>query len=334
LRNGYVLDILSIPNEQEAMMAHEVETMFSSGGKVPWHRLGTVIEKNGASSAEALHLAGLDWKVYLEPVMRRGSRVLRKNHVVRDSDESVLGIVGDTFNPLQNVDAFRFGDDLVDSSGAHWDTAGSLYDGRKVWMLMKHPEPILPCGDRDEAIEQYILISNTHDGSERITVAVVDVRVVCQNTLSLAMRGAHRVYKVKHTKNMDGRLAEARKALNIMESYGAVLKANADQMMRDPFSLRDFDHLLDKLVPIPVEEGAPRTRATNMQERIRSVYRESENLENVRATRWGALNGIIEWSDHHFKMRRMPHTSEQDRHFERVVDGAPIVQRAFHLLGP
>lgn len=175
-------------------MAALVETMYATREK-PWHGLGTVV-KEAPASEEALRLAGLDWNVIQEPIytpFREKIDGFKAN--VRDSDRKVLGVVSDRYKVVQNVEAFSFTDELL-GQGVRYETAGSLSGGKRVWLLARLPREYIIAGER---ISPYLVFSNTHDGSGSVKVAVTPIRVVCNNTLNLALSTAQRSFSMIHT---------------------------------------------------------------------------------------------------------------------------------------
>ena len=195
-------------------MAANVESMFYTR-TAPWHGLGVRVEEV-LGSKEALNQAGLDWKVEQTDVYAAsGERIPGYKANIRDIDRSVLGIVGDRYKIVQNEEAFAFTDGLL-GEGVKYETAGSLAGGKIVWMLAKIPEKYIISGD---AIEPYLVFCNSHDGSGAIRVAMTPVRVVCQNTLNLALKGASRVWSARHTENVMSRMDEARETLQLANAY-------------------------------------------------------------------------------------------------------------------
>ena len=169
-------------------MSANVETMFYVREK-PWHGLGTMVAEAPAS-ADALIWAGLDWQVLQKNVQTEdGGWIAGYKANVRSTDGRVLGIVSDRYKVVQNQDAFQFTDELL-GEGVTYETAGSLQMGRKVWMLARMPQRYIIAGDE---IAPYLVIMNSHDGSSGVKVAMTPIRVVCQNTLNLALNSA-RVY--------------------------------------------------------------------------------------------------------------------------------------------
>lgn len=302
-------------------MAHELEikedgtaSMFSAGGQVPWHGLGIVIEDEAVQTQQALELAGLDWEVALQPLAQEvgvddetGETVYDPidGHfsVQRSTDLRNLGVVKSRYVPLNNRDAFAFGDDLLDHSDAHWVTAGSLRGGSQVWMMAKLPDCIYIAGQEDEAIQPYVMISNSHDGSRAVEAVVTPVRVVCANTWTAALRGAKRTFKIRHTKSITGRINEAKNALGITHGYMAELENIGNTLIGQSITTADFDRFLESLVPTADLEKAALTKAQTKQEKIKEIWSNKPDLQNIKNTRWGFVQAAIDYNDHHIKSR-------------------------------
>lgn len=166
-------------------MPANVETMFSVR-ETPWHGLGRII-MDAPASREALELAGLDWQVESRNIYSgTGAMIPGYRANVRSTDDAVLGVVSDRYRIVQNEEAFQFTDDLL-GEGVTYETAGSLQGGKKVWMLARLPRKYLIAGDQ---VVPYLVIFNSHDGSSGVKVAMTPIRVVCQNTLNLALNGS------------------------------------------------------------------------------------------------------------------------------------------------
>ena len=190
-------------------MSANVESMFYAGREKPWHGLGTQVEE-APTSADALRLAGLDWTVQRKPIQVCGGRKVDNFFAnVRSSDGAVLGVVSDRYQVVQNAEAFAFTDALIGGEGqVHYETAGSLMGGRKIWLLAKLPDTEI-VGDKTEP---YLCFSNTHDGSGAIRVCMTPIRVVCNNTLNIALNGAKRAWSVRHTGDIQAKLQEGKGA--------------------------------------------------------------------------------------------------------------------------
>ena len=187
-------------------MPHAVETMFSAN--VPaWHQLG-VVTKGALTSAEAIEKAGLDWTVSLNPIfvggIDAGGEVYEKEvpnffATMRDTDNSVLGVVGNRYTPIQNIECFDFMDTVVDDSDAMYETAGSLHNGRIVWMLLNLNKSVQV---DEDVTHNYLLLTNSHDGSSSLKGLNYSIRVVCANTLRMALGDMRNSFSFRHTKNL------------------------------------------------------------------------------------------------------------------------------------
>lgn len=323
-------------------MSHEVESMMSAEGKVPWHKTNcVVIDDDAVSTTKALELAGLDWEVELQPSgFMHGDRFIEADnafHVVRNTDQRIVGSVGSRYNPLQNRDGFSWGDDLLAAAeGAHWITAGSLKKGQQVWMLAKLPETAVIAGMEDEVIQPYILISNSHDGSTGLRADIVTIRVVCNNTFTAALQGAKRTVKVRHTKNMAKRMHTAKDVLGVKTNYLNKLVEVGSEMAKTEMSMRQFDNFLEKLVPTKDEDGAKKegralTMATDKQEQIKVIYTNTDDLQNIKGTRWGALQAVVDFHDHHVESRG---EDKGEKRMQRILNPTPanLTHKAFALL--
>lgn len=185
-------------------MAANVETMFYVREK-PWHGLGTCVEE-APTSADALRLAGLDWEVKQRNIqVCGGAKIENFKANVRSSDGAVLGVVSDRYQIVQNAEAFSFTDELI-GGDVRYETAGSLQNGKKIWLLARMPVQKIVGDD----VEPYLCFSNTHDGSGSIRVCMTPIRVVCNNTLNLALNSAVRSWSTKHVGDIDHKMQEAR----------------------------------------------------------------------------------------------------------------------------
>jgi phage/plasmid-like protein (TIGR03299 family) len=185
-------------------MAHMVETM-AYAGEVPWHGIGTRVPAD-LHPTQMLEKAGLDWTVRKVPAYAEvaGERVaVGRSALVRDSDDSILDVVSDDWNVLQNHEAFEFFHDFVANGDMEMHTAGSLRDGQLVWALAKVNDGFeLFKGDQ---VDSYLLFSNPHRYGWSIDVRFTPIRVVCNNTLTLSLNTASKNFvKVSHRRQFDG----------------------------------------------------------------------------------------------------------------------------------
>lgn len=207
-------------------MAHEIENMFSVR-ETPWHKLGTVVSQ-APSALEAMRLAGLDWTVVKKQLQTAdGQKLVNAYAIIRESDGAILGdAVGPNWTPLQNYESCDFFNPFVESGLASFETAGSLQNGRRIWILAalnKKPMEIA----KDDKILKYLLLSNSHDGSIAVRVGFTPIRAICANTVAMAHR--HRLSKLirfKHTRTLHKNLDAIQETVNLAD---AEFEATAEQ---------------------------------------------------------------------------------------------------------
>ena len=307
-------------------MAANVETMFSVREK-PWHGLGAIV-KEAPTSADAIRLAGLDWHVVQEPIYTNFNRPVEGYRAnVRSTDRKVLGVVSDRYKVVQNVEAFSFTDELL-GKGVRYETAGSLQEGKKVWLLARLPREYIIAGDR---ISPYLVFSNTHDGSGAVRVAVTPVRVVCNNTLNLALRTAKRGWSMIHTGDIRGKIQEAEDALFMAEKYMDSLGKEIERLRRKKISDRQVREYIELL--IPAEKGTTEMQMKNinkLREDIGRRYFDAPDLKEVGNNAYRFINAVSDFATHAEPLRRTANYKENL--FIRTMDGNPVIDRAYQLV--
>lgn len=172
-------------------MAHNVETM-AYAGEVPWHGLGVEV-LDDLTPAQMMEKAGLDWTVEKQPMFYRHEGDLHavpgKEVLVRNTDGKILDVVGKGWEPVQNAEAFDFFNDFVMNGDMKMHTAGSLQEGKLTWGLAKVNEGFKVFGS--DEVESYLMFSNPHKFGASITVSFTPIRVVCNNTLNMALQDAN-----------------------------------------------------------------------------------------------------------------------------------------------
>lgn len=307
-------------------MAANVETMFSVREK-PWHGLGTVVME-APTSADALRLAGLDWEVVQEPVYIGSNELVQGYKAnVRDSDRKVLGVVSDRYKVVQNMDAFSFTDELL-GKGVRYETAGSLQEGKKVWLLARLPREYIIAGER---ISPYLVFSNTHDGSGAVRVAVTPVRVVCNNTLNLALDTAKRSFSMMHTGNVQDKIQEARDTLFMAEEYMDCLSVEFEQLRRQKVTDGQVREYIEQLLPMDDDPTAiQRKNIIRLREDMMKRYYDAPDLQRVGKNAYRFINAVSDFATHSSPLRRTANYNENL--FSRTVDGNPLIDRAYQLV--
>lgn len=295
-------------------MSANVETMFYAGVK-PWHQLGVKVDE-ALSSQQAIKMAGLDWTVDAQPIQVVGGQVIDGMKAnVRSSDHKVLGVVSDRYKIVQNADAFAFTDILL-GEGVKYETAGSLSSGKRVWLLAKM-ETSKVCGDD---VEPYLVFTNSHDGSGAVKVAVTPIRVVCQNTLTLALSTAKRTWSTKHCGDIQGKMDDARNTLGFAASYMENLKEEADKLTQVVVLAPQFADFLMKMFPTNSKMSERQiANVENQRKAVAELYNHKDDIQKFHGTAYGVLNAIADWNGHMIPARITPNFRENN--FMNIVDG-------------
>jgi phage/plasmid-like protein (TIGR03299 family) len=296
-------------------MAHDLESQngkasFASFREPAWHGLGTVFteEKNTTEMLEAANLNG--WNVRLQDMEipstltsdKSYQYVLRTNPT-NNTQTDVLGIVGERYVPLQNEDLFSFGDNILDGGG-RWETAGSIKGGRVVFgSLALERETILdPTGVADK-VKTYLLINTSHDGSIAIQASITPVRVVCANTLNLALNqkkkknGVKQSFKIRHTQTAEGKIQIARETLGMANAYMDEFDIMAKAMIEKEVSAKQFNDIILAAYAKPDKDtkGAVK-KWENKVDIINDIYTGEFN-GMIAGNAWGAFNALTERLD-------------------------------------
>ena len=315
-----IVIISTHPLTKGVTMAHELESdkSFASFRQPAWHGLGTVFEEE-VSTKEMLKLANLqDWNVRLEEVAipegfesdRKYNYVTRTNPFDR-SQNDILGVVGERYRILQNEELFDFGDALLDGGG-RWETAGSIKGGRQVFgSLALERETVLDPSGVSDKVNSYLLVNTSHDGSIAIQASVTPVRVVCANTLNLALgsgvgrnRSVKQSYKIRHTQTASGKIQAAREALGLANAYMDEFDKLAQEMIQQTVSNDKFQDIIRMAYPMPEadKKGAMSKWSTKV-EQLEDIYTGQFN-DTIAGTAWGALNALTERIDWHRNGRK------------------------------
>ena len=307
-------------------MAANVETMFYTREK-PWHGLGIRVEE-APCSEDALRLAGLDWQVLQEPIYTDTGEIIPGYKAnVRDRDRKVLGVVTDRYKIIQNYEAFAFTDTLL-GNGVRYETAGSLQEGKRVWILARLPREYIISGER---ISPYLVFSNTHDGSGAVKVALTPVRVVCNNTLNLALQTANRSWSMIHTGNIKDKIQEAEDTLFMAEEYMDRLGKEFEQLRRQKLTDSQVREYIEQLLPMEKDASPIQSKNTRqLWEDLQRRYNEAPDLQDVGNNAYRFINAVSDFATHSKPLRRTVNYNENL--FMRTMDGNPLIDRAYQLL--
>lgn len=289
-------------------MAHEIETVNGKAsaffvGEPAWHKLGKVFPENTVLDVPtAIEAAGLNWTVRLQPLHMRydGDEMTVPGYAtVRDSDRSVLGVVGPTYKPLQNRDAFNWFQPFLDANEASLEAAGSLREGKRVWVLARlnrDPIEVVP-GDE---VAKYVLLSNSHDGTMAIRAGFVPVRVVCANTLAMAHgSSASRLLRIRHSNKAVKTLEEIREVMNLADREFAATAEQYRSLARRPINTADLKAFVRKVFEpkVLLTETPEEERNQTLLNNIIPLFESGRgnDMPGVKGTMWAAYQAVNEY---------------------------------------
>lgn len=308
-------------------------TAMMYAGEAPWHRLGTHLDEP-ATAEEAIQAAGLNYDVELSSLQTvNGLPVPRKVAVVRSDTQRVLGVVGNTYRPVQNRDCFSFLDAVVAEGEVLYHTAGALGRGERVWMLAKLPAQIRVLNS-DDITDQYLLLTNSHDGSSSLRVFFTPIRVVCANTLAVAQRqGQGQGISVIHKGDLSSKVRQAQRVLGLAEQFFAGVGEQIERFARHSPSQDQLDRYFEQVLPDPL--AGPSTRIRNIRREFHRLFEEGIGHDQIgiRHTTWTALNAVTEYVDHYRSTRGRSASERNEKRLESAWfgSGAKIKERAWEL---
>jgi phage/plasmid-like protein (TIGR03299 family) len=319
-------------------MPHDIATTndkpaFAYFGEEPWHKLGQKLDAP-ATAEEAITAAGLDYDVTLTPVSTvDGMMVPKTRAVVRYDNQTVLGVVSDRYVPVQNKQAFGFLDAVVADGGLRYHTAGALGQGERVFLLAKLPGHIR-VKQSDDLVNKFLLLSNAHDGSAALRVLFTPVRVVCQNTLSMAMRkGLNEGISIRHNGNLQAKIGEAQRVLGLATTFYDDAQAKIDRLASVQPTPAQLKLYFEKLYPDP-EDGIDASRAKKTRDELQRLFEQGigHDMPGIRNTLWTAYNAVTEFVDH----RTFRGKTEIDRETNRLKNiwwgpAAKIKEQAWEM---
>lgn len=307
-------------------MSANVETMFSVR-TAPWHGLGEVIAEAPNFEA-AIHLAGLDWNVYQTDLLTDGGLPIpgfKAN--IRDTDDKVLGVVSDRYKVVQNREAFQFTEELL-GKGVRYETAGSLQEGKKTWILAKLPNEYIIGEDQ---ISPYLVFFNSHDGAGSIRCAVTPIRVVCQNTLNLALSTAKRSWSAVHTHSIANRMQEASQTLFFAEKYMTELGREIFQLQKVSLSDKKVMEYIDEFFPDDVTATPAQRRNTRtLREDLKRRYFDAPDLAHVGNNAYKFVNAVSDFATHAAPLRQT--STYRENLFLKTVEGNALIDRAYGMV--
>jgi len=313
-------------------MSSNVENMFSVR-QIPWHKTGKILQ-NPPTSKEAIIEAGLDWEVALRDIYWSKTdtvgtieyrQIPNRRSLVRLSDETPLALVSDHYKPLQNKNAFEWFDPIIQAGKATYETAGSLQNGKKIWILAKLSDDMdIVAGD---SIRRYLLLANGHDGVTSILIQPTPIRVVCENTLNASL-GAGMVQSVWHQGDVVKKMDKIKSLLGMAEESFTEKKEIFQKMAKVSVNNSTIGNYVTTLIPPAHKTATDKLKETIRlsQERIWELHENGlgADIPGVRGTVWGLYNAAIEYGQYDMARR-----VRDIGNYQLFGAGASFKQRAY-----
>lgn len=320
-------------------MSHNIEIWrdgsgsFVSARKNAWHLLGTVKKDGYLSLDEMLSVPRADYEVFSLParsILEVGGVVVdeavnpSKKHTCRIHPDTgklqILGTVGTEYTIIQNRDAFRFGQVLLNTQKAVGETAGVLDDGRRAFCSFRLPQ-VINVGGVDPVI-QYLVIYTGHDGTVAYTAMDTMIRVVCQNTMNMALRGASHKWKLSHTKHAKLDEEKARKVLGLSAAYQEEFTRTAEALVNTRLTNQMFEEIITaNWGPEDNASKNAQTRWDDKRDQLMRLFKTADTQANIRGTAWAGYNAIVEYADWGTPVRNTATVDVERAQFARSLDG-------------
>lgn len=326
---------------------------FVSKRELAWHKKGQIVDS--MTSKEALELSGLDFEVMKVPLffpdnsknlspkesfdyshVRRATieedsfinplnTVKGSYATIRTDSYNQLGVVGDRYEIIQNIEAFDFFDRIVGDGHAMYETAGALGNGETIFVTAKIPSKMIV---KKDEIDKYLLFTNSHDGSSAIKILFTPIRVVCNNTLTAAIKGAPNAYTIRHTISANSKIRLAEIALGIVSHQSEVLEDIFNMWSKVYLKDSEIDALIKDAFNIKEEGKELSTRSQNLIDDVMDYHESGVGQEYIRGTSWGVFNAI---SGYHQNVKNY---KDDDRMFKSIYQSTALnsVQKTFENL--
>lgn len=268
---------------------------FAAVGEVAWHGLGTYVQE-AMTAEKAIELGGIDYEVKKKKIQVCGDKVIPGFFATQRQDtKDVLGIVSGDYEVFQNKEAFGFFDSFIDKGEAIYHTVGALGLGERIFLSAKLPEDIFVNG---ETVQMYILLTTGHNGKAPLQIGFTPIRVVCNNTLSLALKDLQNKITILHFQDMRSKVAAAAKMMGIASKYTQELEGHFNKMatvkIDDP-ALRSYIEMV--MMPAKKEIITPEDFSKQFVKKVDSIFEfahehETQQTDAAKGTVFGAYNSI------------------------------------------
>jgi len=288
-------------------MAHNLSTradgfteMFCAG-EAAWHGLGQRVD-SCLKWQDAITAAGLDWQVSKHQLRSHEGTLIDAYGIFRDDSKAFLGTVGDRYTPIQNKLMGESLDLIIGNiDGAHYESAGALGKGETVWAMARIPEEIRV---GEDVSEPYLLFSNRHDGKGSATVKLTTTRVVCQNTLNVALQSGGSFFRITHHRDAERKVEAAVQAIHgIREQIGGI-NGVFNHLAGQKLTMEQITAFLNTLMPVK-DDDKESTRNKNKKAAILSLFETNDHnaFPEQRGTAFNMLNAVTAYVDHNASVK-------------------------------
>jgi len=314
-------------------MSHNIDEERYIGAVPAWHHLGITVGDTFKKSNEMISQSVFDFTVEEQPLYTQdGQQVAAKATVRSDKangdPERILGIVGPDYVVVQNHEAFEFFDSVVQDDLAIYESIGVLNGGSTMFVVAKLPKKFFVMSD---LFEQYVTITNSHDGTRALRIFITPVRVVCQNTLNMALKSISAGVCLRHTKNVKQKMLDSAEVLGLADSKFQEVQQMFEHLARKPISAPLFDQYVTDVFPSTGENANQRTR-DNRDGVIRLFDADTNRTDKIAGTWYAAAQSVVEFVDHN----RVAQSGRDDLTSYRAAEalfgsGVRIKKRAIDL---
>jgi len=308
---------------------------------INFSNIGLNLDKD-VTSAEAMKMAGLDWEVEIRPLYATSdeksySRIPYYGTFRSDNGDWLQGIVTDRYASLQNVDAFKFMDSIVEKAEAKYEAVGSMNHGSRIWILARLPKTIEVV--KNDPIFTYILLSNSHDARSSVTATFTSIRMRCENQMRMALsaKNSRNSVQIRHTSSVKASLLEAQNtfhtALGFFDAEEKVIKKASltpmDKKMAQEILCESFD---------PIDHRSYDQLPAQTQNRIDDISNLFDNgignsLPKIRNTAYALLNAASEYDTHHRSVRNLHSGIKvEEKRLEKIWFGSSIQEKVMRVL--
>lgn len=324
------------------IMAHNLnfnngKASFFTVREKAWHGLGTVVQEK-PTSAEAIKLAGLDYTVEKKPIfLQDGSEIPGQFATVRTDNNTPFGVVGARYQVLQNVEAFDFFDAIVGKNEAIYETAGALGKGETIFITAKLPEYIRV--GKDDLIEQYLFLTNNHNGKGVVQAAFTPVRIVCNNTLNAALKSNKNNIRIMHNSSVKENVREAHKVMGMVNLLKNELETCFNAMAKKPVVDQKLKEIIVstfagknhmEIIANGAKTAGELASLTKFESLISDVYAyamqsDTQQMETTRGTVFGAYNAITGY------LQNVKEVKDKESNLVSIIEGSGFEyqQKAF-----